>query len=580
MRTRTGMRAFLRARALGALFLTTATATGCGLIYGIGDYEISETPVNVPETGTDGSEQPDTAPPPECYTNLECVDRITKLGPLDAGPDVDAADAAPLGVLADGGEAPAMCIKGKCQRLLTEDCTTVVGDYKNNDAVLVATLFSTVGANGTTNIARQKSALLAAEEVNTSLGGDGLPPVKGGTRNRPLVAIGCDEAANWDRVTKHLTTNLQIAGIVGPNLSQHALDFVKLTVPTDTLYITSAALASPIADLVDNDLVWRNIPSDQQRAALLVNQINEVEANLHATRGATLKIGIAYRNDAVGLSAFNSISSMSFNGRALSAAENANFVRQVGYSTTDAAARTAIATDWAANFKPDIIALFGPTENITNILLPYERALETAGESLRPQYVLIDANKSKELLDGTAAGATGMPSSSGPNALRPRVRGTGHTPEPDSVAVFNSFNGTYSTRYGDNPRVSAMGPSYDAMYAIAFALAATTDEPVSGTSIAHGLKKLGVGQNPKELPVGIASIREGYQLLTSGQPFRPIGTFNRMGWNAKGDISGGKVEVWCIGTPGGGAPVYLPSGLTMDVTSQQISGTFTACPSN
>ena len=38
-----------------------------------------------------------------------------------------------------------------------------------------------------------------------------------------------------------------------------------------------------------------------------------------------------------------------------------------------------------------------------------------------------------------------------------------------------------------------MGPSHDAAYAIGLALAATTDQPVSGKSVAAGLRKLAGG---------------------------------------------------------------------------------------
>lgn len=568
-RARAHRRRFARAAAAALLF----AASGCSLVYGIGDYRIVDEGADAADGAAVDAPEDADASPPECTTNAECTDRFTKLGPIDAGPDASP-EAGPLGVL-DGGVAPAMCIRGTCARLLSEDCSSVTGDFRSDDAILLATLFSTTGAQGKTNIPRQRSAALAVEEVDGTLGGGGIPPAKGSTRTRPLVVVSCDEIADFDRVTTHLIDELHVAGIVGPNLSEDTIGITKRSSAAGTLVMSSVAVASPISSLPDDDLTWRDVPSDQQRAKLMLNQINAIESDLHAARGPTLKIAIVYRDDAFGNSGFQSINAdLVWNGKALSAAENVPYQRTRKYTPSSVTSQNAVASELATSFKPDVVALFGTAESITGVMVPLEQALEAAGDTFRPHYVLIDSNKVKELIDAVAL-TTNMPSPTGPNALRGRVRGTGITPDGASVAVFNRFNAAYTARYNENPRVSAMGTTYDAMYSLIFALAATTDEPVSGRALEHGLRKLGTGT---DVEVGVDSLLPAFKHLTAGEPISPIGTFGRLKWDPNGDILGGVVEIWCVGTPGGGPPQFLSSGLTMDVSTQTISGAFTPCP--
>jgi ABC-type branched-subunit amino acid transport system substrate-binding protein len=564
----------IRTKIVATLFLALPLV-GCGLVYGLGDYRIEDVPA-----GDGGPDAPVEAAEaaPSCTTNAECTTRATAEGPVDAGADFDGG---PVGVL-EGGTAPAVCVKpeGVCVRLLTRDCPTVLGDYANDDAILLGTLFTLSGATTATNLPRQLSALLAAEEINSSLGGSGIPPAKGTTTARPLVVLSCDESQNLVRVGTHLVKDLHVAGIVGPNTSQDTLDITtKLLSSSDTLIMSPTAVAAGIAGLADTNLTWRDIPSDTPRAKLMMQQINALETGLHAgnlpgqpmpavPRAGNLKLGIVYRDDAQGQSNFGAISGeLQWNGAGLAAAANAAFVKISRYNPTNAAADTAaIVTDYLAA-RPDVIGVFGTAESLTGFLIPYEKALEAASPGgAKPYYMLIDSNKITQLLDGTIA--PGVPPS-----LRIRLRGVGVTSEDAAVPVLNAFNGAYTARYGTNPRVSGMGQSYDAMYALALALAATTEERPSGTSIARGLTKLGTGQS---VLLGQGNVRTAFQQLALGNSITATGTFSQFKWDKNGDLAGGIMEIWCMsaGTPN----FFASSGLTMDVATLTPSGAYTACP--
>jgi hypothetical protein len=156
--------------------------------------------------------------------------------------------------------------------------------------------------------------------------------------------------------------------------------------------------------------------------------------------------------------------------------------------------------------------------------------------------------------------------------LRTRVRGTGITPGADSVQVLRDFELSYRGKYGKNPDASGAGPSYDSTYAIAYALAGTSDLPVSGEAISKGLRKLAGGMT---IPVGPGSpLLTAFGKLTAGENISAIGTYLPMEWDDKGAVVNGTIEIWCMGA----GPAYGSSGRTYDIKSQQKMGAYVQCP--
>jgi hypothetical protein len=183
----------------------------------------------------------------------------------------------------------------------------------------------------------------------------------------------------------------------------------------------------------------------------------------------------------------------------------------------------------------------------------------------RPYYVLIDSAKTPELI----AAVTGN------DDLRRRIRGTGVTPGPQSKPVYNAFKVDYELRYPDGvATISGMGPTYDATYAVAYALAATKDQEPSGAAVAHGLRKLSGG--PTRMEIQGTTILAAFQKLVAGDSITAVGTFGPLEWNEDGAVVGGTIEMWCIGA-GDGTPAYQSSGLTFDVANAMISGAYTQC---
>ena len=80
-------------------------------------------------------------------------------------------------------------------------------------------------------------------------------------------------------------------------------------------------MASSIAALSDNDLTWLMVPSDVQRAPLMIKQLNELETQVRMStqpEKPTVKLGIVFRNDALGTGTRSSLNDLTFNGKPLS----------------------------------------------------------------------------------------------------------------------------------------------------------------------------------------------------------------------------------------------------------------------
>jgi hypothetical protein len=120
-----------------------------------------------------------------------------------------------------------------------------------------------------------------------------------------------------------------------------------------------------------------------------------------------------------------------------------------------------------------------------------------------------------------------------------------------------------------------MGPAHDAAYAIGLALAATTDQPVSGKSVAAGLRKLAGGTTTLE--ASGTNVLAAFQKLAAGQQVTDVGTFGMLDWDLNGAVKGGTLEMWCVRGPAT-KPAYQSSGLIMDIKTQQQSGAYVQCP--
>jgi branched-chain amino acid transport system substrate-binding protein len=522
---------------------------GCALIRHLDDYTTAD-----PQPTGAGGASPFTsdgisaagATPPggaACHANAEC-----------------SADASKVCVRASGA----------CVAVTSAECPRVYGDVANDDAVVVGALLG-----GQDDGALEGAARLAAEELDAAAAGGGLPPADPGGPARPLVLVACEASGDVLAAARHLAVDLRVPAIVGPTAAEDVIDATQqITAKAGAVLMTPTSLASQITSLADGDLTWRVRASDEQRAKLVIEQVDELEDVLKTTRSlTTVKLAMVHRTDAAGTSARDAVAgTLILNGRFISDPANAANVSVDAYAPGDEpAGQEAIVAKYASRFAPDVVLLTAP-EQIAGVLVPLEQALTTARAVYRPYWVVAEAAKTAELLD--ALGAPGMPAD-----LRRRIRGVGTKADASSQPVLDAFRAAYEARFGAAPATpdafAAAAATYDATYALAFAVAvgATDGAPLSGASVAHGLRSLGVGA---PAPVGASALGFAMQTVASGKSVSLRGTSGPLRWNASGDVAAGTIEVWCIGA-GGGAPAFGSSGLTMDVETQVVGGAFVQC---
>lgn len=505
-------------------FPIVAAAGGCANIYGLGDYTTGDPPAPASGSGDApaadlGSGHPASADvQPACKTSADCG-------------------------------SGAVCVRpnGRCAPLASAECPRTFGDPTKDGAVVVGAIVDEP---------LEQAVALAVEEIADAAG------------PRPLVLVACDPTRAVG-AAHHLVDDLRVPAIVGPIAAEDVLDVTQqVSAKGGTLVMTPSSLASAISNLADDDLTWRAVPSDAQRANLVIQQMSALEDVLRTTRSlTTVKLGIVHRTDALGTSARDAISGkLIINGRFINDAANAANVSIDAYATAaDESAQAAIVTRYASAFKPDMIFVTAP-EQVGSVLVPLEQALTAARAVNRPYWVLSEAAKTKALLD--AVGTPGMPAD-----LRRRIRGIGATSDPQSAPVFAAFKSRFAAKYGAAPPSVATAAAYDATWAVAYALAATSNGAPSGASVARGLRALGVGG---AMTVGPTDAAQGMQSVATGKSVSLRGTNTLLQWDAKGDIAGGTVEAWCIGAAGG-APAFGSSGLTMDVQTQVVGGAFVQC---
>jgi ABC-type branched-subunit amino acid transport system substrate-binding protein len=398
----------------------------------------------------------------------------------------------------------------------------------------------------------ERAAALAAEELDFA---------------RPFAVVACGASEDVLRGARHLVEDLRLSGIVGPTLGEHVVDVSQqASIKAGAAVMTPSALSSSITALADSDLTWRAVPSDGQRAKLVIDQIRALESLVQVTRGVTtVKLGIVHSDDAVGVGARDSIASkLVINGKFMSDPANASLVSIDAYGAGgDVSLQAAIATRYATAFKPDIVFVTAG-EQVENVVVPLEQALTASRALQRPFYVITEAAKNRQLLDAIAEGRL-------PSDIRRRIRGIGTKSEAGSSMVASSFAARYSARYGAPPSTPAAAASYDAVYALAFAMA--KGGASRGAGVAQALRSFAVGT---PFAVGPDAASAVFDELAAGRAVSLRGTLGRLSWDSSGDLAAGLVEVWCVGGSGATA-TFGSSGLTMDVETQVVGGGFVQC---
>jgi branched-chain amino acid transport system substrate-binding protein len=473
-----------------------------------------------------------------CATNVECTERLA---------------------------APAICRSRdhRCAALLSPECTHVFGDVTNDDTIVFGTIFATTGTNGPSGLARQTSAELALDEIRASVGG-----IRSGVdgRPRPLAIVECDDALESVKSATHLVDDVGVQAIVGIAASSRVTEVVtSVTIPKGVLVLTPSATSPTLTSLPDANLVWRTAPSDALQSVALIDQFSALEKKYRADNAVPaatkLRVSFLYIDESYGLGLYEAVTRAAvLNGKPIGDAANVGLSAARTYPQKPNPDLTQqVAAALAENPRPSIIVAFGSTEVITKFIAPLEKQWGTSAP--RPVYLLADAAQKTELLDLVATD----------DSLRQRVRGSIPAP-PRSSSNFKSFVFKYEGRYGaPAPSTFGMAGTYDAMFLLAYSVAAAGPRPITGDELQKGFARLVKGA---PIDVGGTNMNTGFQALASPGTFDFDGASGPLDFDLATGEARSNIDVWCIAKDANGRPIFVPSLRFFDAKSNAMSGTY------
>jgi branched-chain amino acid transport system substrate-binding protein len=543
----------------------------------------------VAASGCNVFDNPVGAEASSCTTNQQCSDMLT---------------------------APALCVHDgapHCAALMSDDCRpipvvyknvanvdtpdtlpAIVGDYLQDNAIVIGSLFTVTGSQASANVPRAYAAIMAVNEINAA---GGIPGT--GSTRRPLVLLTCDAQVDPLRAARHLVLDLNVPAIVGANASQTAYDITKdVSAPNGTALFSPTAIASDVVGLDSHGLTRLMVATDVQRIPVMISEINRLEAQLKASRlKDQLKLAIYYRGDLTGKGTNVGLGQkLTFNGKSVTANVVDGTIRADMYdpeiatatpSWVDQATIRAYTTN--SRFIPDIVVVAGASEANAGFIAPLDAQWDMDGTVTKglpkPYYVLIDSNKNQTLL--TKIGSN--------NDLRLRIRGSGVVPgfatDPDgspgklAYQSYQAFQYDYTQTFPNQlPTLSqggGMGQTYDVIFSIAFSLAYGRAGPATGADVVAHLATLYTG-GATNIQLGDSGfIARAFNELANQRAIAAIGTFGPLQWTGDGSKASGTVETWCVRTNDGSPAinVFASSGVTFDVNIQKFAG-FDSYPGN
>jgi branched-chain amino acid transport system substrate-binding protein len=381
-------------------------------------------------------------------------------------------------------------------------CGEPHGAPAGHDTVTFAGLARLDGPSGPKDQQRMNAVRLAADELYQQ-------------RQFPIRLVLCNTSGDLQQAARALQAAITRFGavvIIGPTNSPELLALAPAVVTDQVLVVTGAATAIAISDLVDDNLIWRTIPSDRLQAPLMAGMV-AMSASV---------VEVAYVNTIYGVGLEQAFVAALYSSRMLSPAD------AIGFAEGATQALTVMRME---KDTPDVAALIADTDVPALVA-----ALPSGGASLAStQFILPAAAKSPALLTATAD-----------RSVLSRIRGTGPAlpMTPQTVAFRARFLGAYQT---DPSIASGTASFYDAFYAAALATAAVpAGQPITGPALARGMARLST-KGAATIPVGPNDYTRGRQELSAGRDIDLLGVSGDIDFDPKtGDVLTGPFELWSV----------------------------------
>ena len=389
-------------------------------------------------------------------------------------------------------------------------------------ALTIGGLFSFTGGLAEFGVPIENGAKLGVADCNAAGG------IDGGTVEMKSADDGTDGTVGVDAANQ--LVDLEGAEVfLGPLASGVTAAVAEsVSVPGGMLLISPSATAPTVADIVDDDLVFRTTVSDLGQGAILADLADDL--------GYT-KIGALYGNNPYGEGLATVFKE---NFEALGGGRSVTIVPyDVGQASYQAELEEAMAGDAEA-----FAAIGYPAEASVYVKEAIENQLVDPGK-----FLFVDGTRSQVLID--AVGAENVNGSSGTFP--------GQAPTTEQR---NTFIDLYEATYeGDFPPTPFIAEAYDA--AALFCLAAAKAGSTEGAALAAALREVSSAPGEAVVP-GVEGLAEGLQAIADGQDVDYSGWASSTDFDDKGDVLQGSIQLWEIAD---GKPVDTGDPISVDLTA-------------
>lgn len=372
-----------------------------------------------------------------------------------------------------------------------------------------------------THQARENAIQLAVSEVRDQDGIGGTPVGVVFCTNQVDPALDeLDQATASAEIARYLADELGVPVILGPPSSASAQAVFEAVESSGVLVIspsaTSAALTALEGPATDDapGRLWRTAPPDALQARVIADDLT--------MRGVT-EVAV--------------IAQVGPYGQGLADELEASFEGGVTrFSFDSASGRNTAATDAGSSDAQEVLFISSQTSDATGFVLFAESFAGYDGKNI----FLTDSAANMDFLTDAAAAS----------ALFARIRGT--RPAAPTGLVFDAFVGAYAAENdGADVRLfSFTAHSYDAAWIALYGASWATlrpDGPLSGTTVARGMRRLSAGPPFDARASSYPMILERFRL---GESVDIRGASGDLNFDPSTEETSSPIEVWQVGTSG------------------------------
>lgn len=378
---------------------------------------------------------------------------------------------------------------GTCVDLLSAECQILEWPEGGevDDVVFVGSIMPTSPPFDNLVQPLENAVQLAIEDFNqeTSLPGD-----------RKIAWVGCDDSMGGDAATNaatHLVNDVGVPAIIGPIFSESVLQVANdVAIPGGTFLMAPASTAMSIADLEDDDLVWRTIAGDVYQSNALVDRFIDLDAQAEVSNLLILAKDDAYGNGI--LSAILTDLEAALPSAAIyydTYPDPTTFASQEELLASYGAVLAAAAGD-DANDPYYTHVLFIGTSEIQALLYSY-LGVVWQGAMGDPMPLFTVTHGAVPELERFIQEIGPTPGTEPLVPLKPLIesRLQGTSPVVLNPENFEAFSVRYRIRFNDEEPLTSSALSYDATMSTLFSMCTVpAEDPVTGAGVALGMPRL------------------------------------------------------------------------------------------